>query len=788
MQRPFTFAESHRPFHRRPAGWLACLLLLFLLAPAHGAAQHVAIGGRVCEAGGRPLPAALVQLFADSARVAAGRADSAGCFVFDGLAAGDYRLHIAAVGYEGREVLLRGGKGNERLGDIVLAPLGDRRLGEAVVEGKRAAYADGYLLVYPSAEDKRHADDGFMLAQRLNLPNVAVDVFSGRTTRFDQAVTYCINNRPASDAEIRMLNPRDVVRVEFHEEPHGEFEGRTTVINYILREHRHGGRAGLRATQTAGRHGSGSYMAYAQLAAGRSEWTLTADPGSYQNYNRKTDRTDWFDDGGGWFARRREGAMAPVRRLSPAAQLSYGYRAERHNVFATAGFAFNRSRSASRYAETDGRSGRTATVESASTGRTAAPSARLYYRFADGGRNVFTLDANYGHSHNNAAGTNRTTYGDGSLFALDSRARENYHNASLLMTYTRKLRNKWTLSLISINGTDHTAIGYAGAYSANASESSQTYTQEMATLDIPAGAWHVYLQYGLMFMHETQTGMGRRRTWHHRPRVQLRYNLGKRGQNVLQVSKVSGGLPLSRLADVEQQLNELEWQRGNPGLRFSESVEVWDRFTHELWGGHVSARAYYIYTQHNPTAATLREGTGAAPRFVHTWADHTTAHTLTFSLGYNRRFLQRLNVGVYGEWNRCAVRGTGGGAHSWWYGYANLSYAHKGFMAGLHVASARTRTGGSLVYTHTPATWQLYGGYRWRRLALMAAWQNPWRQASRSFSTQAPAYRTQQLTADDASRNAVLVQLSWNVSFGRKHKFDDVELRRGGRSGIVGAP
>ena len=242
------------------------------------------------------------------------------------------------------------------------------------------------------------------------------------------------------------------------------------------------------------------------------------------------------------------------------------------------------------------------------------------------------------------------------------------------------------------------------------------------------------------------------------------------------------------MAKLEQQLNELEWQRGNPGLRFSESVEVWDRFTHELWGGHVSARAYYIYTQHNPTAATLREGTGAAPRFVHTWADHTTAHTLTFSLGYNRRFLQRLNVGVYGEWNRCAVRGTGGGAHSWWYGYANLSYAHKGFMAGLHVASARTRTGGSLVYTHTPATWQLYGGYRWRRLTLMAAWQNPWRQASRSFSTQAPAYRTQQLTADDASRNAVLVQLSWNVSFGRKHKFGDVELRRGGRSGIVGAP
>lgn len=463
MQRPFTFAESHRPFHRLPAGWLACLLLLFLLAPARGAAQHVAIGGRVCEAGGRPLPAALVQLFADSARVAAGRADSAGCFVFDGLAAGDYRLHIAAVGYEGREVLLRGARADERLGDIVLAPLGNRQLGEAVVEGKRSAYEDGYLLVYPSAEDKKHADDGFMLAQRMNLPNVTVDVFSGRTTRFGQDVTYCINNRPASAAEIRILNPRDVVRVEFHEDPHGEFEGRTTVINYILREHRYGGRAGLRATQTAGRHGSGSYMAYAQLAAGRSEWTLTADPGSYQSLNRKTDRTDFFDDGSGGFARRREGTMAPVRRLSPAAQLAYAYRAGRHNVFATAGFAFDRSHSTARYTETDRRSGLRSAVESSSAGRTAAPSARLYYRYADDGSNVFTLNATYGHSHNNAAGTNRTAYDDGSLFTLNSRARENYHDATLLMTYTRKLRNKWTLSLIALNGTDHTAIAYAGA-------------------------------------------------------------------------------------------------------------------------------------------------------------------------------------------------------------------------------------------------------------------------------------------------------------------------------------
>ena len=723
-----------------------------------------------------------MRLLRDTIHVAAAATDGAGRFAFGGLAEGDYRLLVSMVGYEGCELSVRGVEKHTDVGDVRLTST--TQLGEAVVKGKRAEYENGRMVVYPSADDRKYAADGFTLTKRLNLPNVQVDVFSGKAERYGTAVSYYINNRPVTDREVKMLNPRNVARVEFHENPQGEFLGKKTVINFILRERRSGGRVGVDAAQDRGY--AGDYMVYAQLATGRSEWSLSVDPGSYTNQEVLNSRSDWFNaaDGNGWFERRREGRWSPSRSLLPGATLRYNLQKGSHQLDLSAGLSYRRSTAADRYTETDMRTGAAADVVTATRRRGVSPTATAFYRFGDKKGNIFTIEAKYAHTHNNRRQENRTQRADAPLFSLDSRAREDYHSAELSLSYSRSL-GPWQLGAMSWNGMDRSAVNYAG-YSASRSESEQWFTQNLAYASVTVKNWTLMAQYGAMYTFDRQTDMGHRGKVHHRPMLQVYYAFGKKGYNALTFAKYSGGLPLSSLSAVEQQLNELEWQRGNPALRYTETFNMEDQFSHELWGGYASARAYYRRTRHNVTRTTLLEWDGAAPRFIHLPDDATTGHELSASVGYSKRFFGCLNVGVQGQWLRRIITGPGGGQGSAFLGGAQLQYQKKGWTAAFQTGAAHTMRTNNASVVHSPAWMQLAAGYSHGALSVMAAWECPWQMRSWTYTDQGACYRSRSWTENNYSQNRVIIRLTWNVSFGKKHQFRAAGVNKSQQTGIVG--
>lgn len=758
------------------------LLSFLLLAALHARAQRGEIVGRVCDEAGRPLAGAAVRLLRDTTALAGTATGADGRFAFGELEAANYRLLLSMVGRENRELAVRGVERRVDVGDVRLAATA--QLGEAVVEGKRAAYKRDVMVVYPSADDRKYAADGYTLTSRLNLPNVDIDVFSGETKRYGEAVSYYIDNRPATDREVKQLNPRNVARVELHENPRGEFTGQKTVINFILRERRSGGRVGIDATQDRGY--AGQYMAYVQLATGRSEWSLSVDPGTFTNHEVRNDRSDLFDagDGAGPFERRREGRWSPTRSLQPGATLTYNLKKGRHQLHLSTGLSYLRSTAADRYTETNMRTGAAADVAATTRRRGTSPTAGAFYRYGDERGNVFTVNASYAHTHNNRRQENRTLHQDGTPFALDSRARENYHSAQLILRYDRQL-GPWRLGVTSWNVMDRSAVDYAG-YSAPHSESEQWATQNLVYASLTVKRWTLTAQYGAMYTYDRQTDMGHRGKVHHRPLLQAQYSFGDKGYNLLSFAKYSGGLPLSSLSAVEQQLNELEWQRGNPHLRYTETFELEDQLSHALWGGYVTARARYSRTRHNVTYATLAETEGGALRFVHQPDDATTWHQLTAAVGYSKRFFGCLNAGVNGQWTRSIVTGPGGGQGSAFTGSARLTFMKKGWTAGVQAQSAYTIRESTADVTHIPAWMQLMAGYTHGGLSVMAAWECPWHMRSWTYADRGAAYRSRSWTENNFVRNRFIVRLTWNVTFGKKHNFGQAGVDKTQKTGIVG--
>lgn len=758
------------------------LLSLLFLAALHARAQRGEIVGRICDEAGRPLAGAAVRLLRDTTALAGTATGADGRFAFGELDADSYRLLLSMVGRESREVAVRGVERRVDVGDVRLAAT--TQLGEAVVEGKRAAYKRDVLVVYPSADDRKYAADGYTLTSRLNLPNVKVNVFSGQAERYGEAVSYYIDNRPATDREVKQLNPRNVARVELHENPRGEFTGQKTVINFILRERRSGGRVGIDAAQDRGV--AGQYMAYVQLATGRSEWSLSVDPGTFTNREVRNDRSDLFDagDGAGPFERRREGRWSPVRSLQPGATLTYNLKKGRHQLHLSTGLSYLRSTAADRYTETDMRTGAAADVAATTRRRGTSPTAGAFYRYGDERGNVFTVNANYAHTHNNRRQENRTLHPDGTPFALDSRARENYHSAELILNYNRQL-GPWQLGAMSWNFMDRSAVDYAG-YSAPHSESEQWATQTLAYATLVLKRWTLTAQYGVMYTYDRQTDIGHRGKVHHRPMLQAQYSFGEKGYNMLSFQKYSGTLPLSYISSVEQQLNELEWQRGNPALRYSETFEVDDRLSHALWGGYATARAFYRRTRHNVTYATLAETEGGALRFVHQPDDATTGHELTAAVGYSKRFFGCLNASVNGQWTRRIITGPGGGQGSAFMGGVGLTFMKKGWTAGVQTGCAHTTRTNTANVVHSPTWMQLMAGYSIGGFNIMAAWECPWSMRSWTYADRGAAYRSRSWEEDNLNRNRFIVRLTWNVTFGKKHNFGQAGVDKTQKTGIVG--
>ena len=137
-------------------------------------------------------------------------------------------------------------------------------LNGVVVTAEEVVRYDDHLLLYPNKNQRKHAANGFDVLENMMLPGVKVDRNSGSISALGtQAVLY-MNGLPADVNDIKMLRPKDILRIEYYDAPRGKYSGYQLVVNFVAKKYKFGGYVMFNGAQTVG-YNSGSYNASATM-------------------------------------------------------------------------------------------------------------------------------------------------------------------------------------------------------------------------------------------------------------------------------------------------------------------------------------------------------------------------------------------------------------------------------------------------------------------------------------------------------------------------------------------
>ena len=218
-------------------------LLLLALSVLRTQAQSLSIKGRVTDASQEAVIAANVSLWTiDSTLVTGVTSDAQGKFALPKIKAGDYRLSISFIGLQSENILLKLNKSLD-LGDVQLQE-DAVSLGEVTVSASNVLQRVDRQIILPSESQLKRSFGAYDLLNNLGIARLQVDNLSNSmSVSGGGAVQTRINGIKVTDKEIAAVRAKDVLRVEFIEDPGKQYgdDELGAVVNIILRRRETGG-------------------------------------------------------------------------------------------------------------------------------------------------------------------------------------------------------------------------------------------------------------------------------------------------------------------------------------------------------------------------------------------------------------------------------------------------------------------------------------------------------------------------------------------------------------------
>ena len=109
-------------------------------------------------------------------------------------------------------------------------------LGEVVVESQAIIQKVDRQILLPSKEQTQASSDGVSLLQNLQIPRIVISPIDNSVKTFsDESVQLRINGVEASTSDVKDINPKDIIRVEYHDQPGVRYNGAAAVVDYIVK-------------------------------------------------------------------------------------------------------------------------------------------------------------------------------------------------------------------------------------------------------------------------------------------------------------------------------------------------------------------------------------------------------------------------------------------------------------------------------------------------------------------------------------------------------------------------
>lgn len=553
---------------------------------------------------------------------------------------GEFVLECSYIGYEpiGMSLTVNG---NTNLGTIEMNEA-STELSEVVVEGDAVIQKVDRQILLPNKEQLGASSDGMSLLQNLQIPRIVVNPEDNTVkTLANQDVQLRINGIEASNSEVMAINPKDVIRIEYHDQPGVRFNGAAAVINYIVRHRDTGGNLMLNASNGVTMPGWGEYHLSGKVNFGKSSFSLMTHYSPRDVYWTRTN-AETYNFSTGTIENREVGEPTRFKMNPMNIALTYNWtNGEKNRVQIALRDFMNFSphsktnRDSRLYQATD-----SFAIHDHESTQSISPSLDIYYEhnLPNDHHLYFDLVGTYINSSNNRR-FEQTPLGETVADTTDvlSRVRGNKYSLIGEAIYEKDWENIALTVGVRHNQqwVENTYLGSADVTVSMTTAETYVFAEvqqrvKQFSYAVGIGAMHTYIE---------QAGQ-KQSNWIARPQLTLSYDFGK-GVFWKYKGYVSGYQPsLSAMSDVAQQVDKYQIRQGNPNLKPVMFVANEMQLSWQSKYVNLNLWANYSY-DHKPimeeTYEQLIDGQSYA---IRTYANHRGFHRLQVAPSVQVRLLQ----------------------------------------------------------------------------------------------------------------------------------------------------
>ena len=505
-------------------------------------------------------------LTSDSILIKGVSTDDRGIFVIDNVPDNRaYLISASFLGYETTVVQINPLVGNIDLGIISCSPIGVQ-LDDITVTANSVIRKTDRQVILPTEAQVRASNNGMSLLKNLQLPRLVINPIDNSVSLpGGESVQLRINGVEVSKAEIISLNPSEILKIEYHDNPGLRYNNAGAVIDYILRKRESGGNVSTDLSNGISDRGFGDNQLSARYNYKNSEFSTNV-------YWRKRD-IKWIRENNEEFylltglLKRTEIGM-PTKAKSTNLNFSLNYSLQKSEKYLfNLRFRNNHENTPNNWLDRKSilyQEGDTLSINDHSTSQANIPSLDLYYQqnLENDQQLIFNVVGTYMYNKNSRIyQESRRDIMDTDILS-DIRGRK----YSLITEGVYVKQFEWGKLSGGIKHTQtYTKNEYRGTVNSNVGmNTAETYGYVELS--------YTHRKFTYMF------GLGEMRTYNSqdnrssekyiiRPTLNISYNVN---DNLFfrYNGYISGYAPsLSDLNNVEQPIDSIQIQRGNPNLR-----------------------------------------------------------------------------------------------------------------------------------------------------------------------------------------------------------------------------
>lgn len=738
-----------------------------LFCAASLSAQNIDIKGKVLDTNQQVLEGASIAVYKqDSVLVNGTISDAQGLFELKDIPADNYKIVVSYVGYAAENIQLPEVKKDIDLGTIAL--VSDTELKEVVVTGSSKRYEVNRQILIPTKSVTDISNNAWTLIKNMQLSRIEINPVTNEiTTDNGESVLLQINGAPAERAEIMNLKAKDIIRVEYLDQPGVRYQA-GAVINYIVKQREQGGYLMASANQNIDKYGIGQYTLAGNYNWAKSQLGVVLDYNrSYVEWTRENEYTYALPDETVKRVERGIPTLYNDQTLNASVKYTlsepdkYLFSATLRNRFNTVPNQFSDRQG---YATTSNNPGQETFFQDFSTWKENVPSLDLYYQHNLKNNQLLIFNVVGTLIDSKSTHDYKESLNDTPLSTINSVIDGTKRSIIAEAVYEKDLEEKGTLSAGVRHNQSRTENDYSGDVISNVnlnyaeSYLFADYTYRKGGFSLNGGISGKYTYY--------KQGDQDYKRFNPQPRVLAQYtfknNMSLRYRFNMEVSSPS----LSDLNDVDQEMDEWQIKRGNPFLKNSTGYSQSLMYSYNTkWFG-VELIGAYTYAD-NPIYETLYVENN---RIVNTIENQKDWKRIQVQSTFNiHPFGQYISLQVRPRFSRYMMHGNGY-THTYnnWAVYATLVASYKRWFLNAQMETRHNTLAGETI-TYGQNFHMVGVGYnadKWNVSAgLFLPFSKDYSQATRNLSKVAASYSNVHTKDFQA---LVYVAASINLDFGKR--------------------